>query len=78
MCFFRKSSKILPLLFMSVEVKNTDCSICLEKLKNVTFVSLPCGHGFCSECILLWLERHQSCPMCRAKLRFVIEGKNMK
>lgn len=27
-----------------------------------------CAHVFCEECIAEWLERDNTCPMCRAKV----------
>lgn len=32
-------------------------------------VRLDCSHVFCEECILEWLERDRTCPMCRAQVR---------
>jgi hypothetical protein len=31
---------------------------------------LPCGHVAGSACLGLWLEEHDSCPFCRATLRY--------
>ncbi|KAK5064434.1 hypothetical protein LTR84_000267 [Exophiala bonariae] len=28
-----------------------------------------CGHQFCKECILLWLEAHHNCPVCKRRLQ---------
>lgn len=27
----------------------------------------PCGHRFCTQCIMQWLEHHPTCPTCRAR-----------
>eukprot|EP00919_Chromeraceae_sp_WS-2016_P012301 GHVR01028731.1.p2 GENE.GHVR01028731.1~~GHVR01028731.1.p2 ORF type:complete len:172 (-),score=51.78 GHVR01028731.1:193-708(-) len=29
---------------------------------------MPCGHYFHQECIIEWLERHNTCPTCRSEL----------
>lgn len=31
-------------------------------------VTLDCHHTFCEVCILEWLEKEQTCPVCRAKV----------
>ncbi|KAI1106142.1 SNF2 family N-terminal domain-containing protein [Jackrogersella minutella] len=31
-------------------------------------VLTPCGHQFCKECILIWLQNHKSCPMCKYEM----------
>ena len=43
------------------------CVICLDNITS-TFRVIPCGHEFCDSCIFEWLEEHQSCPLCRAKV----------
>lgn len=39
------------------------CPLCYSQRCNPC--SLPCGHVFCLECIVPWIETCQSCPMCR-------------
>ena len=29
---------------------------------------MPCGHPFHYDCLIEWLERHNSCPTCRYTL----------
>ncbi|GIL82694.1 hypothetical protein Vretimale_8272 [Volvox reticuliferus] len=43
------------------------CPVCQDPVN--TPVRLNCGHIFCEECILEWLERDRTCPMCRAEVR---------
>jgi len=53
------------------EVTNetNECPICLKKFeREETFSSLPCKHSFHSECLLPWLQKTSSCPLCRAEL----------
>ena len=50
-----------------------DCSICMDKIKtNQKFRALPCSevkqHCFHTKCIDQWLQRNNSCPVCRAKV----------
>jgi hypothetical protein len=45
-----------------------DCSICLDKTKNLDGVKTQCGHHFCSECFWKWCEKSNTCPNCRAEL----------
>ncbi|GFQ07985.1 E3 ubiquitin-protein ligase rnf181 [Phtheirospermum japonicum] len=49
------------------------CSICMEdfELKSDTPVivnELPCEHYFHKDCIVEWLQRSNTCPLCRYKL----------
>ncbi|CAG2063623.1 unnamed protein product [Timema podura] len=50
-------------------VPNDKCPVCLKlhSLGEVVKV-LPCNHSFHSACILPWLEKTNSCPLCRHQL----------
>lgn len=43
------------------------CAICLDN-KTTTFAVIPCNHEFCDPCIFEWLEKSQTCPLCRCKV----------
>ncbi|GAB1599997.1 E3 ubiquitin-protein ligase RNF181-like isoform X2 [Argonauta hians] len=44
------------------------CTICLgEFMENNEVKTLPCKHQFHSNCILPWLEKVNTCPMCRTE-----------
>jgi len=46
-----------------------DCSICQEPLGHVAETTrLPCRHTFHSDCINSWMQRHMTCPDCRADI----------
>ena len=79
LCFFLKEMIMLNVLrrilnrieeelsnpMVKVEVKNEDCSICMEVLN--ACVMLPCGHKFHNECVSKWFEESATptCPLCR-------------
>lgn len=48
------------------------CAICLlpnESLNGQKYLQLPCNHEFHDTCILPWLEKTNSCPMCRREMK---------
>ncbi|KAF2019377.1 hypothetical protein BU24DRAFT_406051 [Aaosphaeria arxii CBS 175.79] len=62
-------------------IETHDCGICLETYQMTSHnpdndedvptehpVQLPCSHIVGSVCISRWLESHNTCPFCRAKL----------
>ncbi|KYQ93374.1 hypothetical protein DLAC_06051 [Tieghemostelium lacteum] len=50
------------------ELENTDkiCIVCREDM--LTGKKLPCGHILHLHCLRSWLERQQTCPICRANV----------
>tara|TARA_B100001758_G_C18054449_1_gene424907 strand:+ start:46 stop:555 length:510 start_codon:yes stop_codon:yes gene_type:complete len=48
------------------------CPVCLERVgwECTRAVRLrACEHVFCVDCIAPWLQRHSTCPTCRANVR---------
>jgi len=53
----------------SSKLLGSECPICLKKYElEDQFIQLKCGHCFHDSCLLPWLEKTCSCPMCRASL----------
>ncbi|NWI53760.1 CHFR ligase, partial [Calyptomena viridis] len=46
------------------------CPICQDTRKDVAS-ALPCQHRFCLGCILRWVHRNPSCPLCRRTIETV-------
>jgi hypothetical protein len=47
------------------QLKNA-CTICLTDFQSTSVVSkLPCQHAFHQDCLTPWLEKSDSCPVCR-------------
>ena len=45
-----------------------DCSICLKVPKEKDIINkLPCKHIFHKECIVEWLSKINTCPLCRSQ-----------
>jgi len=53
-----------------------DCAICLTELSKPC-IGLPCDtsrHVFHEECLMTWLQKKNSCPLCAARLPASSEG----
>merc|ERR1712138_235968 len=45
------------------------CVICMNNYHPQNIVTeLPCNHYFHQHCINIWLENHNTCPMCRGEV----------
>ncbi|XP_015069578.1 probable E3 ubiquitin-protein ligase RHB1A [Solanum pennellii] len=65
----------LPSVKINESSKN--CSICMEEFGIDTEASqLPCKHFFHNDCIIPWLNRSNTCPLCRYKLPQEDEGED--
>ncbi|XP_033492516.1 E3 ubiquitin-protein ligase RNF115 [Epinephelus lanceolatus] len=61
----------LPTVCISQEQTDCrlECPVCREEYSSGESVrKLPCLHYFHSECIVPWLELHDTCPVCRKSL----------
>eukprot|EP00597_Dinobryon_sp_UTEXLB2267_P002796 CAMPEP_0170076266 /NCGR_PEP_ID=MMETSP0019_2-20121128/13264_1 /TAXON_ID=98059 /ORGANISM="Dinobryon sp., Strain UTEXLB2267" /LENGTH=243 /DNA_ID=CAMNT_0010287785 /DNA_START=276 /DNA_END=1007 /DNA_ORIENTATION=+ len=46
-----------------------DCSICQEAFQDVCeILKLPCRHLYHSGCVIEWLQKNNTCPLCRLEL----------
>ena len=58
--------------------KETECAICIEEFKGVDIIKAfyKCEHIFHKKCLLDWLKKNNTCPLCNHDLSDDI--KNMK
>jgi hypothetical protein len=63
----KKVVEELPLVKITDEKES--CAVCKDCfVKDEMALKLPCKHLYHKDCILPWLERHNSCPVCRFEL----------
>ncbi|KAJ7004127.1 hypothetical protein NC653_009105 [Populus alba x Populus x berolinensis] len=65
------SKPVEPLVSATEEEEEEDCPICLEEydLENPKLTT-KCEHHFHLSCILEWMERSESCPVCDKEMIF--------
>ncbi|KAI5054666.1 hypothetical protein GOP47_0029811 [Adiantum capillus-veneris] len=68
----KSAVEALPIISISEEHLGTDaayCAVCKDEFELCTEVKqMPCKHLYHADCILPWLEQHNSCPVCRYEL----------
>ena len=72
-CSFKKVDGIRCKLKTKTDIchvhKNIlECSICYGKINKNDYYISDCNHEFHISCISMWLERDNSCPLCRTDL----------
>jgi hypothetical protein len=57
-------------LSMRCNELNVECAICQDEMcAGQTIVKLPgCGHAYHDVCVLSWLEKQHTCPLCRLEM----------
>ncbi|XP_030631655.1 E3 ubiquitin-protein ligase RNF126 isoform X2 [Chanos chanos] len=67
----REKIKSLPTVQITEEHVGAglECPVCKEDYSEGESVrQLPCNHLFHNDCIVPWLEQHDTCPVCRKSL----------
>uniref|UniRef100_A0A182PL40 RING-type E3 ubiquitin transferase n=1 Tax=Anopheles epiroticus TaxID=199890 RepID=A0A182PL40_9DIPT len=44
-----------------------NCALCMDTTQDISVTQ--CGHLFCWQCILNWLDQRQICPICRETIK---------
>ncbi|KAN0009204.1 hypothetical protein ACTFIU_006477 [Dictyostelium citrinum] len=55
---------------------NTRCSICLSDIIENQTKNHQCNHIYCFECIFNWVKSNDSCPLCKVKIKELINNNN--
>jgi len=48
--------------------QNVNCGICYSDLDHKNTVITPCNHAYCTTCFFKWLDRKETCALCRKVL----------
>lgn len=67
----KKAVENLPMI--QIQAKHVEdkaeCAVCKDEFKEgENAANLPCGHLYHKDCIVPWLEQHNTCPTCRYEL----------
>ncbi|KAF8378916.1 hypothetical protein HHK36_030265 [Tetracentron sinense] len=65
----KSAVEALPTINISDQLLTSECAVCKDTFQLGTAAKqMPCKHIYHSDCILPWLELHNSCPVCRYEL----------
>uniref|UniRef100_A0A7N0TM71 RING-type E3 ubiquitin transferase n=2 Tax=Kalanchoe fedtschenkoi TaxID=63787 RepID=A0A7N0TM71_KALFE len=73
----RTSIDAMPTISISQAhlLSESQCPVCQDTFELGTEARLmPCSHIYHSECIVPWLSRHNTCPVCRQELPQTLRG----
>ena len=63
---YRKLERNMPPDATAEDIGDSVCIICREEMVVGAAKKLQCGHCFHTNCLRSWLERQQTCPICRS------------
>jgi hypothetical protein len=63
-----QQTEIISLPVAVVLFPNEECCICMDIDNIQPWIILPCYHKFHKTCISTWIERHNTCPICRLNI----------
>ena len=64
-----KIEKNLLLPINIEDIKENECSICLEEYnRDKDIIKLKCNHEYHKECIKAWFDINKNCPQCRKNI----------
>ena len=46
-----------------------ECPICYDEMNESNTIKTDCNHKYHKDCLNAWTEKHNSCPICRKKIR---------
>lgn len=67
--------KRLPILKITNQIiedehMTTECAVCKDSFNvNEEVIKLPCKHLYHNNCIVPWLKKHNTCPVCRYEFK---------
>ena len=51
------------------------CPICLENVDE--YIVTVCNHKFCNDCFIPWIQKENTCPVCRYNLISPVESNGL-
>jgi len=64
-----KSRSLFKLRYFATTLNTYECPICMDKI-NTDVLITSCRHHFCQKCMDAWLNKNNTCPMCRYVLKY--------